>query len=102
MVKLTGLSVRDIRFPTSLELHGSDAMVRTLQKPLKQIVSEFLSNPRRRILHAHEVDLQPFELLSVPPPPRPYLTAFPMARPGPAKGGISEEGDREIKTEVIA
>ena len=27
MVKLTGLSVRDIRFPTSLELHGSDAMV---------------------------------------------------------------------------
>nr|XP_058964031.1 mitochondrial enolase superfamily member 1-like [Pocillopora verrucosa] len=26
MVKLTGLSVRDIRFPTSLELHGSDAM----------------------------------------------------------------------------
>ena len=41
MVKLTGLSVRDIRFPTSLELHGSDAMVRTLQKPLKQIVSEF-------------------------------------------------------------
>jgi len=26
MVKLTGFSVRDIRFPTSLELHGSDAM----------------------------------------------------------------------------
>ena len=30
MVKLVGLTVRDIRFPTSLELHGSDAMVRHL------------------------------------------------------------------------
>jgi hypothetical protein len=24
---ITGVSVRDIRFPTSLEAHGSDAMV---------------------------------------------------------------------------
>ncbi|KAJ7387503.1 Mitochondrial enolase super member 1 [Desmophyllum pertusum] len=32
MVKLIGLSVRDIRFQTSLELHGSDAMVRKTNK----------------------------------------------------------------------
>lgn len=40
MVKLTGLSVRDIRFPTSLELHGSDAMHKSPDYSAAYIVFE--------------------------------------------------------------
>lgn len=34
--RIVKLTVMDVRFPTSLEQHGSDAMVRKLQQPNTQ------------------------------------------------------------------
>ena len=100
MVKLTGLSVRDIRFPTSLELHGSDAMVRTLQKPLNKSSQNFRATHVVVFCMPTKWTYSPSNYF--PYLPRPGPTSQLFGWPDPAKGGISEEGDREIKTEVIA